>query len=129
MAADLGGGYEKSIIDLFHKEARLYILMIAGEIGSIIWVRSGRDIGRWMIPLSPADYVMFAGYTSPKFRGMHLHGHVIAAAFEEECKAGGQCFADCNVSNLPSKRQLERTGFSVILKAKHVSDDLPREPE
>jgi hypothetical protein len=53
---------------LFACGARLYVLMTNGSFGSFGWVRTGRDIPRWTIPLQPDDRIVSRGYTPPHAR-------------------------------------------------------------
>ena len=102
----------------FSENGRLYVLTVAdGRLGSFMWVKSGRDIKRWMIPLRPADWVIFGAFTPQHMRGRKLWPHAMRAAYQAEQTPDGRCFSDCGVYNAPSRSALLRQGFRVIAKA------------
>lgn len=110
----LGEGYEQTLKMLFSQNARLYVATVDGAFGSMGWIQSGRDLDEWWVPIHPEDFVMFSAITSPDFRGKHLWGRVIVAAYQNEISTNGRYYCDCNVANIPSRRQLERAGFRII---------------
>jgi len=110
----LGPEYEDSANKLFADGCRCYVFDVNGKIGSLVWAISGRNLKGWWYPIKSEDFVMFSGYTPPAFRGLRLHGKIIAAAYRAESSAGGEYYCDCNMANLASKKQLQNAGFELI---------------
>lgn len=117
ISAMLGTAHAETMRERFDQGGRVYILVIGQQVGSLAWVKSGRDIRRWMHPINPEDIVTFSHYTNKSLRGRRLAGHCMAAIYAREIRSGQRCFADCNVYNYPSIRQLTRTGFEIIARA------------
>lgn len=120
----LGDGYENTLKILFDQKARLYVATVNGAFGSMGWVQSGRDLTEWWVPIEPDDFVMFSAVTAPEFRGQRLWGRVILAAYDSEIGAGGRYYCDCNVTNIASRRQLERAGFEIISREKALKPNV-----
>ncbi len=114
----LGPDYEASAHKLFEDGCRCYVYDVDGKIGSLVWAISGRNLKGWWYAIGPEDFVMFSGYTPPAFRGLRLHGKIIAAAYRAESSAGGKYYCDCNMANLASKKQLQNAGFELISREK-----------
>jgi hypothetical protein len=99
----------------FAEGARLYVLSFdTGEFGSLMFVKSGREVRRWMIDLQPDDRVIYGAYTNPNKRGQRLWSHLIRHAMLIEKPANGKWYSDCNIYNAPSRTVLLRNGFKII---------------
>jgi len=118
----LGANYKDTLADLFGRKAKLYVLMLDGEFGSMGWIQIGRNLSEWWVELQPNDFVMFSAITNPELRGHRLWGRILAVAYQNELTEGGQYYADCNVANVPSRRQLERSGFEIVARESHLSE-------
>lgn len=110
----LGQRYEQTLKKLFSQRAKLYILLLDGEFGSMGWIQSARNLTRWWTELETNDFVMFSAITNPHLRGRHLWGRILAESYLAEKKLGGRYYCDCSVANIPSQKQLERAGFEII---------------
>ena len=101
----------------FSQNAKLYVLHTqGGQLGSFMWVKAGRDVKIWMIPLQADDRVVYAAYTPKDMRGKRLWAHLIRHAVDTDSVTGGQWYSDCHIYNKPSRRALERNGFDVIAR-------------
>jgi len=117
----LGDHYDRTLEQRFSEKGRLYIVMVNEQFGSLSWVKSGRDIGTWLMDLRPNDFVIFGAFTNHAFRGQRLWGRVIAEAYLREFVPGAHCYADCHVLNVASRRQLERSGFRITRRVHEPS--------
>lgn len=125
---DAGQEMIDGIHDRFREGSVCYIAEIDGEPGSILWSRKGSAIDQWYVPLRDEDFVLYAMYTMPKFRGRRAIRALMAAAISTETGDGGLPYSDCRTWNRPSKRAMEAMGFKVIGLRKALPRRAPKGP-
>jgi hypothetical protein len=106
---------DPQLLQRLNEGARLYVLTFtSGEFGCLMFVKSGHDVKRWMIPLEAEDRVIYGAYTNPAKRGFKLWSHLIRHAVLSEQAPGQRWYSDCNIYNASSRTVLLRNGFQII---------------
>jgi len=109
LVAAFGESYLGEMQDLFkNRSMQLSVLMVAENLGSIVWVGCGANIPHWLVPLSDDDFVLSRGFTASAFRGRGLHARCIAFAYDTTAAPSSRFFA-------ASLRQLKRSGFEIVV--------------
>ncbi|MCH8822881.1 MAG: GNAT family N-acetyltransferase [Planctomycetes bacterium] len=110
--------YLNTIRQEFEQNGQLYVGVLHERTVALMWVRKGKYIEQWFVPLTDEDYVLYGMLTFPQYRG---RGLIRALAFEAMRKygdMGGTAHIDCRVWNRSSIRAIEKLGFEKIATAR-----------
>jgi RimJ/RimL family protein N-acetyltransferase len=104
---------------MLKKGACLWIGYLNGKFANVTWTRTGDKIRSYFFPLTPGCVLISHSVTIPEYRGNGLYPAILAEIIQALAAQGFERFyIDCSDWNQPSKRVIERVGFSLIGRGK-----------
>ncbi|MSP50965.1 MAG: hypothetical protein EXQ91_01010 [Alphaproteobacteria bacterium] len=83
------------------------------------WTKSGRNIARWFIDLSPDDVVAYAAVTAPRLRGRGLRASFLPFMVQEELRRGARdIYCDVSKFNPAAMRNNQKQGWHYLAEVR-----------
>jgi RimJ/RimL family protein N-acetyltransferase len=99
----------------FHKGWRLWTAEQEGQLVALCWWRSAAQSRDFFCPLSQESEVLWHVTVIPEFQGNGMHIPLWLSLMRERVTDGvADFYTNCRDYNTPSRRNIERMGFSLI---------------
>jgi GNAT superfamily N-acetyltransferase len=102
------------------ENAVIWIAFVDGRVATTVFTRKGKHFRRWFLELQQEDVVVFRLRTHPDFRGQGFAPSLIRYAVSVIADKAGSAYIDCRTYNKPSKRCIEKAGFTCVATKKTI---------
>ncbi len=116
VVGELGAHMGRALDEALAGGAELFVACVSEAVAALQFVRPGRAVDHWFVPLRPNDAVLFGGTTLPRFRRRGLVTWMIRHQTHYAMQGGGRAYADVKVWNTPAIRAVESAGFRRIAR-------------
>ncbi|MEM7165588.1 MAG: GNAT family N-acetyltransferase [Planctomycetota bacterium] len=99
----------------FADGSTVWIGLIDGALAGVCWRTRPRDRGRYFVPLTKTEAIIYACFVLPGFRGRNIYPRMLQRQVAESFEDGlTRVYINCKRWNTPSVRGIQKAGFRAI---------------